>query len=339
MVNGKHWEDPGFAFPGPQFWMSMPQISEGRRHFQLPSFWRRLLQERPLSPRMAPLLYDLSILDACLANFTQKAASKLWGSMTPWLEPCGAQVLRPSCAEANMIRFSTYAREMENTIVHLDTFGGEGTWTNFVFNLHLSDEFDDTGTAFWKAHGLPVTARPRTGEAEHENDFQQQVQRMQEMLNAGREQMLAWQQHAEYPGVNVLNDTDPTGRLQLLGYVPFRLNTAVIWRSDLLHSPALTVAAQKRLSADFLRSRTLLQAFLGTHPLRRRNSQEPLSWRLARDAEPPEPSEPSQRRPAHEAAALAAARGRGSPKLMAGLVGLLGLSVFCCLGAVRVVLA
>ncbi|CAE7547219.1 unnamed protein product [Symbiodinium natans] len=266
--------------------------------------------------------------------------------MTPLLNvSCGPRIFHPTCVDVNMIRFSTYAREMQNTIVHIDTFGGEGTWTNFVFNLHLSDSFDDTGTAFWKEVGASISARPRSGESKGTRTFHRQVRRMQDMLSYGRDQLLAWREHEKFPGVNVLNDSDPTGHLQLLAYVPFRLNTAVLWRSDVFHSPAFDPASHARLSSDPATSRTLLQAFLGTHPLRQRplhnsgvefprtaSSQRPLT-------EPPEPPHPSPRRAAHEAAALAVQRRQTSGKLLALLAGLLGVCFLLCLGSLKLVLA
>ncbi|CAE7905310.1 unnamed protein product, partial [Symbiodinium microadriaticum] len=127
---------------------------------------------------------DMSILDICFSQLAS-AEEPLWGSMTPLLNvSCGPRIFHPTCVDVNMIRFSTYAREMENTIVHIDTFGGEGTWTNFVFNLqlacrHLSDSFDDTGTAFWKEVGARTSARPRSGEAKGQKAFHKQVGRMQ----------------------------------------------------------------------------------------------------------------------------------------------------------------
>ncbi|CAE7821046.1 unnamed protein product [Symbiodinium sp. CCMP2592] len=290
---GIHWEDLSFAFPGPQFWM--------RRHFHLPDSWLRFLRQHPLSLAMAPILFDMSILDICFSRLAS-AEKPLWGSMTPLLNvSCGPRIFHPTCVDVNMIRFSTYAREMENTIVHIDTFGGEGTWTNFVFNLHLSDNF-----AFWKEVGARASARPRSGEAKGKKAFRKQVQRMQDMLSYGRDHMMAWREHPEFPGVNVLNDSDPTGRLELLAYVPFRLNTAVLWRSDVLHSPAFDTSSHARLSSDPATSRTLLQAFLGTHPLRQRPLEGPgLSGLHSGSArprpEPPEPPYPVPRRPAHEA--------------------------------------
>ena len=79
------------------------------------------------------------------------AEKPLWCSMTPLLNvSCGPRIFHPTCVDVNMtlgsqrrlgrcwqaalcsfdqlrICFSTYAREMGNTIVHIDTFGGEGT--------------------------------------------------------------------------------------------------------------------------------------------------------------------------------------------------------------------
>lgn len=174
---GNHWEDLGFAFPGPQFWM--------RRHFHLPDSWLRFLRQHPLSLALAPILFDMSILDICFSQLAS-AEEPLWGSMTPLLNvSCGPRIFHPTCVDVNMIRFSTFAREMENTIVHIDTFGGEGTWTNFVFNLHLSENFDVTGTAFWKEVGARTSARPRSGEAKGRKAFHKQVHRMQDMLSHG----------------------------------------------------------------------------------------------------------------------------------------------------------
>jgi len=258
---GIHWEDLGFAFPGPQFWM--------RRHFHLPDSWLRFLRQRPLSLAVAPILFDMSILDICFSRLAS-AEKPLWGSMTPLLNvSCGPRIFHPTCVDVNMICFSTYAREMENTIVHIDTFGGEGTWTNFVFNLRLacrmSASMPPTGTAFWKEVGARTSARPRSGEAKGKKAFRKQVQRMQDMLSYGRDHMMAWREHPEFPGVNVLNDSDPTGRLELLAYVPFRLNTAVLWRSDVLHSPAFGTSSHARLSGDPATSRTLLRAGFPGH--------------------------------------------------------------------------
>mmetsp|Transcript_43008 Transcript_43008/g.89719 ORF Transcript_43008/g.89719 Transcript_43008/m.89719 type:complete len:335 (+) Transcript_43008:44-1048(+) len=196
---GIHWEDLGFAFPGPQFWM--------RRHFHLPDSWLRFLRQHPLSLAMAPILFDMSILDICFSRLAS-TEKPLWGSMTPLLNvSCGPRIFHPTCVDVNMICFSTYAREMENTIVHIDTFGGEGTWTNFVFNLRLacrmSASMPPTGTAFWKEVGARTSARPRSGEAKGKKAFRKQVQRMQDMLSYGRDHMMAWREHPESFGWQV----------------------------------------------------------------------------------------------------------------------------------------
>ncbi|CAE7482216.1 unnamed protein product, partial [Symbiodinium sp. CCMP2456] len=75
---------------------------------------------------MAPILFDMSVLDICFSRLAS-AEKPLWGSMTPLLNvSCGPRIFHQTCVDVNVIRFSTYAGEMENTIVHIDTFGGEG---------------------------------------------------------------------------------------------------------------------------------------------------------------------------------------------------------------------
>ena len=63
------------------------------------------------------------------ASSTQHA----WMSTWPWAEKDGLSEAALWSFDQLRIRFSTFAREMENTIVHIDTFGGEGTGRGHCF--------------------------------------------------------------------------------------------------------------------------------------------------------------------------------------------------------------